>query len=524
MVLSGTQLSRYTWRTQFFLSAAIAFATLLASMFFIPADAPSPSPSPSSASARPHARSLLPLLPLRLRLPSLLRKTQRSPAPRLYTHTRIQPRLPPYHYTPATEDAEKPGASSLHAYAYPAPPPPLPSPSSPSPPLKSPSARTNADTTAHLKDTNLHAPHRLAWVRGRGAAAADGDVWACEEGGSCFWNAGCSWRFAEDGDAGGEEWEFDFDDFDADEFDGEFAAFDDLGMPYTVSLLLLSLPLLALFAAWEVHLERVHSRPGGAYWAEERAFLAGGEHAFLACGDHGDNHNRYDTNGNRYGGDKPEDTWQERREGQVVDGHGDAEGRHSAHVHLILLLAALCVPCPSKPPVLLTKNILRLNPFVPLARSPRLQRVFMSPRVQRALAYAPPPLLRPSLFTRTRGRVSMVYAIALLQFAALMVRAVWVQLYYQVYIGYSPVRIVVRLMPMFITELICNVVVALIVGRVKTIWLLAIGTLTTTITPSSLLSSPRCRNGRSDSRRRRCAVWWARTSLYAVRGGGGGAG
>ncbi|KAJ6489858.1 efflux transporter [Mycena sanguinolenta] len=100
-----------------------------------------------------------------------------------------------------------------------------------------------------------------------------------------------------------------------------------------------------------------------------------------------------------------------------------------------------------------------------------------------ALAYAPPPLLPPSLFTRRRGRVGVIYGIALLQFGAFMIWAFWVQLYYQVYIGYSPVRTVVRLTPMFVTGLICNVVVALLVGRVPTLWLLATGTLTTTIAP-----------------------------------------
>ncbi|KAJ7452827.1 putative efflux transporter [Mycena latifolia] len=36
---------------------------------------------------------------------------------------------------------------------------------------------------------------------------------------------------------------------------------------------------------------------------------------------------------------------------------------------------------------------------------------------------------------------------------------------------------------MFVTGIICNVVVALIVGRVPTLWLLASGTLTTTLAP-----------------------------------------
>ncbi|KAJ7104776.1 hypothetical protein C8R44DRAFT_887218 [Mycena epipterygia] len=270
---------------------------------------------------------------------------------------------------------------------------------------------------------------------------------------------------------------------------GDGAAWGQEGGMDIISLLL-SLLLLALFAAWEVHFERMDSRPGGAYWTEEYAMLysngRGGHGRFDASGNtrYDANGNRYDANGNCYGGDKPEDTRQERREGQFGDGHRDAEREGTPRASASSSSAS---PAPSKPPVLLTKNILRLNPFAPLrafvSRSPRVQRVFASPRVQRALAYAPPPLLRPSLFTRARGRVGVVYAIALLQFAAFMVSAFWAQLYYQVYVGYSPVRMVVRLTLMFGTGLICNVVVALIVGRVKTIWMLATGTFTTTITP-----------------------------------------
>ncbi|KAJ7813681.1 efflux transporter [Mycena olivaceomarginata] len=103
--------------------------------------------------------------------------------------------------------------------------------------------------------------------------------------------------------------------------------------------------------------------------------------------------------------------------------------------------------------------------------------------VRAALAYTPPPLLPPSLFARRRGRLGVIYLIALLQFAAFMIWAFWVQLYYQVYIGYSPVRTVVRLVPMFVTGLLCNVLVALLVGRVRIVWLLAGGTLTTMVAP-----------------------------------------
>ena len=45
------------------------------------------------------------------------------------------------------------------------------------------------------------------------------------------------------------------------------------------------------------------------------------------------------------------------------------------------------------------------------------------------------------------------------------------QLYYQEYIGYSPIRTTVRLVPMFISGIICNIVVASIVGRVPMIYL-----------------------------------------------------
>ncbi|KAJ7064686.1 efflux transporter [Mycena amicta] len=139
------------------------------------------------------------------------------------------------------------------------------------------------------------------------------------------------------------------------------------GMPYIISLLVVSILLLVAFALWELHLESVHSRPGGLYHA--------------AC------------------------------------------------------------------------------------------------------HYTPPPLLRPSLFSRAKGRVGAVYVVAFFQFAGFMIWAYWVQLYYQVYIGYSPVRTVVRLVPMFVTGILCNIVVALIVGKVSTGWLLATGTLCTTIAP-----------------------------------------
>ncbi|KAJ6514273.1 MFS general substrate transporter [Mycena vitilis] len=255
MVLGGlvTQLSRYTWRAQFFLSAAIAFATLVVGVLVIPPDAP------------------------------------------LLNSTFPSDNLPP---------VSAPSASSPDAHIY---PPETKDASSPPPPAP-------RDTRTDWPGAILSAAGLilLVFVLGQGSGPGLPPP-----------------RMSDD----------------------------------IISLLLLSLILLALFAVWEFYLERVHSRPGAAK------------------------------------------------------------------------------------------------------------------------AYTPPPLLPPSLFARRRGRVGFVYGIALLQFGAFMVWAFWVQLYYQVYIGYSPVRTVVRLTPMFVTGIICNVVVALIVGRVPTLWLLASGTLTTTVAP-----------------------------------------
>ncbi|KAJ7637827.1 hypothetical protein B0H17DRAFT_1216954 [Mycena rosella] len=89
------------------------------------------------------------------------------------------------------------------------------------------------------------------------------------------------------------------------------------------------------------------------------------------------------------------------------------------------------------------------------------------------------PLVRPALFSRARA--GLMYGMVMLQFATFIVWAFGVQLYYKVYIGYSPVRMVVRLTPMFVTGLICNIFLALVIGRVPALWLPASGTLTSTL-------------------------------------------
>ena len=46
------------------------------------------------------------------------------------------------------------------------------------------------------------------------------------------------------------------------------------------------------------------------------------------------------------------------------------------------------------------------------------------------------------------------------------------QLYYQDYLGLNPILNMVRLLPMFVTGVMCNVVVALVVGHVPVVLLI----------------------------------------------------
>ncbi|KAJ7587489.1 putative efflux transporter [Mycena floridula] len=93
--------------------------------------------------------------------------------------------------------------------------------------------------------------------------------------------------------------------------------------------------------------------------------------------------------------------------------------------------------------------------------------------------WTPPPLMSLTLWTRCRGRVAVMFCIAFLNWCSFLGWNYWVQLYYQNYAGYSPLEAVVRLLPMFLTGILCNVLVALVVGRISVIWLIGFGTAIT---------------------------------------------
>lgn len=70
----------------------------------------------------------------------------------------------------------------------------------------------------------------------------------------------------------------------------------------------------------------------------------------------------------------------------------------------------------------------------------------------------PPPIMRPSLWTRANGRFAVMQMIAFLNWASFMAYNFWVQLFYQEYLRLTPVQTMLRLLPMFITGVVWCVI------------------------------------------------------------------
>ncbi|KAI0917514.1 hypothetical protein AcW1_007305 [Taiwanofungus camphoratus] len=93
--------------------------------------------------------------------------------------------------------------------------------------------------------------------------------------------------------------------------------------------------------------------------------------------------------------------------------------------------------------------------------------------------WTPPPVMRVSLWTRANGKLAVILVIALLEYASFTCFTFWSTLYYQNYAHLTPLLTMVRLLPMSVTGLICNLIVALVVGRVPVIYLMTVGTAMT---------------------------------------------
>ncbi|CDO78203.1 hypothetical protein BN946_scf184701.g1 [Trametes cinnabarina] len=93
--------------------------------------------------------------------------------------------------------------------------------------------------------------------------------------------------------------------------------------------------------------------------------------------------------------------------------------------------------------------------------------------------WTPPPLMSVTVWTRAQGKLAVVLAIAFLEWCSFNSFTFWVQLYYQDYVALNPVLTMVRLLPMSVTGVLCNLLVALVVGRIPVVFLVVIGTLFT---------------------------------------------
>ncbi|GLB41107.1 putative transporter [Lyophyllum shimeji] len=94
---------------------------------------------------------------------------------------------------------------------------------------------------------------------------------------------------------------------------------------------------------------------------------------------------------------------------------------------------------------------------------------------------SPPPLMKVSLWRRAKGRFAVMMCIAFLTWCSFLSWCFWAQLYYQSYIGLSPLRTFVRLMPMFVSGIVCNMLVAAFVGYISVLYLIAFGTFGTSL-------------------------------------------
>lgn len=91
----------------------------------------------------------------------------------------------------------------------------------------------------------------------------------------------------------------------------------------------------------------------------------------------------------------------------------------------------------------------------------------------------PPPIMKLSMWTRAKGRFTVMQLIAFLSWSSFLAYNFWVQLFYQDYLHLNPVLTMVRLLPMSVTGVCCNIIVALFVGRVDLVYLMIIGTACT---------------------------------------------
>ena len=83
-----------------------------------------------------------------------------------------------------------------------------------------------------------------------------------------------------------------------------------------------------------------------------------------------------------------------------------------------------------------------------------------------------PPLMSLDIWTRANGRFGAMQAVAFMEWACFTASTFWAILYYQNYVRLDPIHTMIRFLPMPVTGVTCNVVVALTVGTINGAYLL----------------------------------------------------
>lgn len=109
----------------------------------------------------------------------------------------------------------------------------------------------------------------------------------------------------------------------------------------------------------------------------------------------------------------------------------------------------------------------------------KLEQIIEEDPSRAASMWTPPPLMKLSLWTRARGRMAVVLCIAFLNWSAFIGWSFWVQLYYQNYLLLSPVKTMIRFIPMFIVGCLCNFFVAMVVSKLPLVIFVVSGSLLT---------------------------------------------
>jgi hypothetical protein len=79
--------------------------------------------------------------------------------------------------------------------------------------------------------------------------------------------------------------------------------------------------------------------------------------------------------------------------------------------------------------------------------------------------------MKPSMWTHAHGRFAVMQIIACINWAAFSCWLVWVQLYYQTYLNLTPIHTMLRILPMFFSGVVANIIIALMIGRIDVIYI-----------------------------------------------------